>query len=205
MGEDRAVGGRAARRHAVEQRGLEPAAVLVAPLEIHVRGPAEILPVVEHRRVARAGVKPDIHNVGVLAQVAAATLRTDRELSDELFGRHRPPAAAAVLANLIGRAAHAVSRQDDLAAVLAVKGGDGHAPDALAADAPVGTVAHHIRDAVLAPVGDPFHLVDTLERLVAEIGDGDEPLIGGAENYRLLAAPAMRIGVGDLELAKQAL
>ena len=204
MRQDHPVWGRAARRDAVQQRGLEPAAVLVAALEVEVGGPAEVLPVVEDGGVARTGVEPYVHDVGVLAQMLAFALRAYSEVADKLFGRHRPPAVAAVLAHLLRDAAHAVAREDDLAAVLAVEGRYRNAPRALAADAPVGAVAHHVRDAVLAPVGYPFYFVDALERLVAEFRDGDEPLVRGAEDDRLLAAPAVRVGVRDFQLSEQA-
>ena len=178
--------------------------MLVAALEVEVCGPAEVLPVVEDGGVARAGVEPHVHDVGVLAQVLASALRAHREVADELFGRHHPPAVAAVLAYLLRDAAHAVAREDDLAAVLAVEGRYRNAPCALAADAPVGAVADHVRDAVLSPVGNPFNLVNALKRLVAEFRDGDEPLVGGAEDDRLLAAPAVRVGVRYFQLSEQA-
>ena len=136
--------------------------------------------------------------------MTAAALRADRKVADELFRRHFPPAVAAVFAYLVRHAAHTVSREYDFAAVFAVEGRNGYAPCTLAADTPVGTVAHHVRDAVFAPVGHPLDFVDMLERLVTEIGDGDEPLVRGAEDDGLFAAPAVRVGMGYFEFAEQA-
>ncbi len=50
-----------------------------------------------------------------------------------------------------------------------------------------------------APFRDPLHIVDRFQRLLAQVVrlHGDEPLLGGAEDDRLLAAPAVRVGVAD--------
>src|SRR5205823_8489430 len=96
----------------------------------------------------------------------------------------------------------------------AIRDGDGNSPAPLAGDAPVRTVLHHPADAILAPGGNPpsrgGDLVDGLERGLADgrlapagkidfAVERDPPLVGGAEDDRLLAAPAMRIAVADLE------
>src|SRR5205814_664903 len=87
-------------------------------------------------------------------------------------------------------------------------------PAWLPRDAPVGTVFHHSADAVLAPRRDPSSgggdLVDGLERGLADgrlpsagqlhLGiERDPPLIRRPEDHRLLAAPAVRVAVLDLE------
>ena len=58
----------------------------------------------------------------------------------------------------------------------------------------------HVGDALFAPGGHPADLLDGFERALAEIValHADEPLLGGAEDGRVVAAPAVRIGVGDL-------
>src|SRR5262249_56551594 len=68
----------------------------------------------------------------------------------------------------------------------------------LARDAPVGPRRDHVADALLAPRGIPAHLLDGFERLLAKAPlavEGDEPLLGGAEDEGVLAAPADRVGV----------
>ena len=65
------VGGAAARAAALEQRGMEPAAMLVRALEIHDRvGPAvdaaarlEVLAHLEREGVRRARIEPDVEDV----------------------------------------------------------------------------------------------------------------------------------------------
>ena len=95
---------------------------------------------------------------------------------------------------------------DGLVAAFAQEDGDGHAPDALAADAPVGAGGDHVGDAFFAPGRVPDDLVDFFDGELAEGGFGtvgalhwsfkaDEPLLGGAEDDGMVAAPAMRIGV----------
>jgi len=57
---------------------------------------------------------------------------------------------------------------------------------------------------VAAPGWDPLRVIDLVERLlaqavlVAEVAQSGEPLAGGAEEHRVLAAPAVRVLVLDL-------
>src|ERR1700723_3312753 len=93
--------------------------------------------------------------------------------------------------------------------------GDGHAPDALARDAPVGPGGDHVRDALFSPGRVPFDAVfDFVEGALAKGGrlaggsrhrriDIDEPLLGGAEDDRVVAAPAMRVLVEDVGAAHE--
>ena len=57
--------GPAACRQRDEQRALEPAAVLVAAFQIHVRRPAQFRRARQHRFVARAGIEPHVENVAL--------------------------------------------------------------------------------------------------------------------------------------------
>ncbi len=93
-----------------------------------------------------------------------------------------------------------------LAALVAEEDGDGDAPDALAGDAPVGAGGDHVGDALFAPGGVPDDLLDLVEGALAEGGVGafgrdhrgfhaDEPLLGGADDDGVVAAPAVRVGV----------
>src|ERR1035437_6176520 len=96
--------------------------------------------------------------------------------------------------------------EDGLLAAFAQEDGNGHAPDALAADAPVGARGYHVGDALLAPGRVPDDLVDLLNGLLAKSGlcavgardrslQSNEPLLGGAENDRMVTTPAVRVGV----------
>ena len=68
-----------------------------------------------------------------------------------------------------------------------------------------GRVAIMLRDALFAPCRIPFHFLDLFQRPAAQSAaarhgrfHGDEPLLGGAEDDRIVAAPAMRIRVLEL-------
>ena len=65
----RVIGRAAARAACLEQRGLEPAAMLVRAFEIEVGRPFEIGPLFQHERMRRAGIEPDIENVGDLLPI----------------------------------------------------------------------------------------------------------------------------------------
>src|SRR5881296_3701929 len=65
---------------------------------------------------------------------------------------------------------------------------------------------HHVEDALLTPGRDPAHVVpDGAERALAQavLVERDEPLLGRAEQRRVLAAPAVRIAVGERLLRHQ--
>ena len=88
----------------------------------------------------------------------------------------------------------------------AVEGDDRHAPHALARDDPVGPVRDHVEDALLAPAGDPRRPRSGWRRAPLPqpvLVERDEPLLGGAEERRVLAAPAVRIGVAERHLGDQ--
>src|SRR5205085_9090213 len=136
------------------------------------------------------------------------------------------PRVGAFFAEELRHALEELRRGDRLVAALAIENGDRHAPQPLARDAPVGTGLDHAGDAVLGPAGVPLYFADFVERAGAEAprvilsrGDGegpratglgvlrfaqddtrihrDEPLLGGAEDHRVLATPAVRVRVRD--------
>jgi len=138
-----------------------------------------------------------------LFPVLATAVGALEAFGHDLFqGRLIPVVAArGVLGEAVGHLVHPFGVVPGFAAVLAEQGHDGHAPLTLARDAPVGTGLDHVVDAVAAPGGDPLHLgVDGVEGLLAQVVlfHADEPLGGGTEDDRLLAAPAVRVGVADL-------
>ena len=95
---------------------------------------------------------------------------------------------------------------DLLAAVGAGVAGDRHAPVALTADAPVGTLLDHGADAVGRVGRIPLDvLTDLFASLLAQTGlvHRDKPLVSSTEEHRVLAAPAVRIAVRDLLLENQ--
>ena len=82
-----------------------------------------------------------------------------------------------------------------LLASLTVEDCNGHTPEPLPRDAPVGPCRNHVGDAVFTPFGQPTHLVDFIQRLLPQpvVVDRDEPLTAGTENYGVVAAPAVGI------------
>ena len=148
-------------------------------------------------------IEPDVHDVRLLAQVARGAVRAEGQVAQELLRGSLPPEVAALPADHRGDPADPLGIQHQLAAVLAVQGGNGNPPDPLAADAPVGPIPHHVADPVLSPAGNPLDpLLDHLQGLIPELLHRHEPLGGGTEDDGFLAAPAVGVGMEDL-LASQ--
>src|SRR6267378_1005224 len=114
---------------------------------------------------------------------------------------------------------------DGFRATRAIEDGNRHAPNALARDAPIGPALEHVAHAIDAPRGNPLHTLDLLQRglaqrscfrsfdkILSEVAavpsvlilldnsarsavHRDEPLRRRAKNYRIMAAPAVRITV----------
>ncbi len=118
------------------------------------------------------------------------------------FGSCAYQASALSRSKIDGHVPQQLGAQQHLAAALAIEGRDRHAPEALARDAPVGARLDHVVDALLAPGRQPARRGDRRERLRAQrrlaLVECYEPLLGGAEDDRVLAAPADRVGVGVL-------
>ncbi len=94
-----------------------------------------------------------------------------------------------------------LGRGHGLAALHAGEDRDRHTPGALAGDAPVGAIGDHGLDAIDRPARNPLDLLDRVESALAQraallgMVHRDEPLLGRAEDHRLLAAPAVRVAV----------
>ncbi len=155
------VEGRAAARAArFQQRGVEPATVLVAAFEIHhgvfaAVGLAldagerrEMNRVFKHEGVRRAGIEPDVENVVDFLPAVIG------ELAEETFARARlvPGVGAFGLEGLDDADLDFGILQDlDRAVRLFLdEHRDRHAPGALARDHPIGPRLDHAGDAVLA-------------------------------------------------------
>ena len=86
----------AADRDRGEERGVEPAAVLVGPLEVEVHRHAEA-PLLGDRRPGHARVPPHVEDVLLAAELGLAALRARRALREvggrvAVPGLDRPPA-----------------------------------------------------------------------------------------------------------------
>ena len=82
-----------------QQRALEPAAILVGAFQIHVGGPGKIgrgrIRRIEHGQMRRAGIEPDVENVGFLAPAGLAAFRAARARGKQFFRRVRVPGVRA--------------------------------------------------------------------------------------------------------------
>ena len=192
--------------HAHQQRAVEPAAILVARFHIFVGGPGQLLAVPQHGQVAGAGVEPHIEDVGLLAEGGATAARAVRAGGQQLAGRPQVPGVGRFPAKNLHRVAQRGDVGQPLAALLAIKSDDGHAPKALPRDAPVWAHGDHVEDAALAPGRRPLHLGDFLQRAAPQVValHADEPLLGGAEDGGVMATPAVRIGMFQRLGAQQA-
>src|SRR5580704_12073557 len=100
-----------------------------------------------------------------------------------------------------------------LPAIVTKKNRNRHSPDPLPRDTPVGTRSDHVRDALFAPRLIPLHLSDLMQRSTAHgltleffrssfafsnsrlhgSIHANEPLLGRAENDRIVTTPAVRV------------
>jgi len=104
-----------------------------------------------------------------------------------------------MLAKQVGNAVSDGGVHDLFVAVLAEEGDDGTPPETLARDAPVGAVLYHAGDPLFPPRGNELHIGEILDRRFTQprLVHRDEPLRRRAEDDRGVAAPAVRIAVGD--------
>ncbi len=203
VGDDLLVGGHAAAGDGGEHRGLEPAPVLVAALQVYVGGVLEAVPLIGHGGPGGAGIEPHVHDVVFLGEVVLAALGAGKPGGDQLVGGLVKPDVGAVLPEQPRHMGNGLWGDDRLAAIVAVKHRDGHAPHPLAGDAPVIALGNHGYHALLAPGGVPGNPIAGLHRLVLDGVHGAEPLLGGPVDDGVLAPPAVGIGVGDLGLGQQ--
>ncbi len=142
------VGRAAAGAAAFEQRGMEPAAMLVRAFEIELGRPCEIGIAFEHEDVGRARFEPDVDDVRhllVIGRVVACCRGSARAGSRT---RHRRPPARRPRDALDHRG---IAQR--LARLLVDEDRDRHAPGALARDAPVRPVSRSWQEAVVAGAG----------------------------------------------------
>ena len=160
--------------------------------------------------VGDAGVPPHVEDVGVGLEVMPAALGADARLPKVARGVVGEPGVGALGAEELDHGVEGVVVHDGLAAVLAGEGRDGHAPVALAGDAPVRAPLDHRADALDGVAGVELDLRELLERPLAQARPAaqrlvhrDEPLARGAEDDGLLAAPAVRVAVVDVLVEDQ--
>src|SRR5205823_629331 len=139
----------------------------------------------------------DIEDVPLLAERRPAAPRAGGPGREQFLDRPGEPGVGPLGAEPLAEVADGLGREPLGVAGGATEGRDRDAPGPLAADAPVGAERHHGLDPRLAPRGQPVDLADRLEGPPAQVVvvHTDEPLLGGPEDHRLLAPPAMGIAV----------
>ena len=106
-----------------------------------------------------------------------------------------PPNIGTVLGDQGLDVLQGVGVEQHLATGAVIEDRDGHAPGALAADAPVAPLPHHAFNAVAATGRQPFHRVDGAEGVLAEALHRGKPLLRGAEDRRFFGAPVVGVAV----------
>ncbi len=191
VGQYRFVRRLAMHRHRGQQRGLEPAAVLVGAFEVHRGRAAQFPALVEHAVVGYTGIEPDIENVRdrlvactVYAQALGNTLFKPGIDAFGFDDACKPLEDCRTVG--VGLLIFTIDEQTQR-----------HAPGALARDAPVRAIFDHAANPCLAPVGNPAHLVDRGQRIAAQPGlvHGNEPLWRGTKRGCRLVTPAVRVAV----------
>ena len=119
---------------------------------------------------ACAGLEPDVEDVHLFAELCAAAaaqaVPAGSRVGDVVVYQASAPSLSKRSTMLL---VDGVSLSG-FVALVAEEDGDGHAPDALAGDAPVGAGGDHVGDALLAPGRVPDDLVDLVEGALAEGG-----------------------------------
>jgi len=197
IGDDGLIRRGAAHGDADHETALEPAAMLIGALDIHIGGAVQLGMTVQNGDGGGAGVDPHIERVFA----ALAALGEAHEVAPEGVVFFKPEVRA-VLLDGIGDLVRDGGVHDGLAVGI-VEDGQRHAPGALAADAPVWAAFDGAVDAIPAPGGQPVHGVDGLQGIGAEVADADEELLDGAEDDGRLRTPAVRILVNVGRVAEQ--
>ena len=179
-----------------QKRRLEPSAVLVGTLEIHIGGVTHAL-FFENDKVARTRIDPAVERVCLLAEVILAAFRADKAFGKKGRGFKVEPSVRTERSEFIGYGVYGLVVADRLAAVLTIEYGNRKSPLSLAGNAPVGALLNHRNNAFAAPFRDPFHLAAGVDRFVFKCVYRAEPLGRCTENDRVFAAPAVRILVDN--------
>src|SRR3989442_1546336 len=172
-----------------QQGAVEPAAVLVGAFQVEIRRPpflpGRLAPRLEDRRVAHAGLEPDVQDVALFVEVAPAALRAGRASRQEISGLPFEPDVRAVLLDQLGDMLDDRRRDQDLAASRAHESRNRHAPYTLAGEAPVRPVLDHAVDAIAAARRGPSYYVGLLQCFFSGIlfFHRDEPRVGGAGDH----------------------
>ena len=180
--------------------------MLVGALKIHVRRVLKLRAILADGLPRHAGIPPHVEDVLIGLEVMTTALGADAGLAQVALGSVGEPGVRALLVEELDDGVERSVVHDLLAAVGAGVAGDRHAPVALTANAPVGTLLDHGADAVGGVSRIPLDvLANLLASLLTQAGlvHRDKPLVSSTEEHRVFAAPAVRIAVRDLLLEDQ--
>ncbi len=163
--------------------------MLVGGFEIQIGRGVEFGMSIQHGGVGAAGIDPDIEGIAAFFQTCR-----EAELGGEFVIGGLEPDVGAFAFDELGDFVGELGGEDGLA-VFIEEYREGHAPGALARDAPVGARFDGAVNAVSAPGGHPFYFVDFGKSLAAKVFQGDEELLDRAEDNGCFRAPAVRVGV----------
>ena len=183
--------------------------MLVGAFEVHIGREAQALvcAVLQHGGVRHAALPPHVEDVLLgdeLGAAAGLALHAARQVLGRLV---REPRVGALRVEQVDHRVERLLGGHGAAALGALEHGDGHAPRALARDAPVGAVGHHAIRCGSSPTRESIPPRSRWRRSAFSrrrvLVHGHEPLVGGAEDDRLVAAPAVRVAVQDLLLGHE--
>src|SRR5439155_11718084 len=126
---------------------MEPSAVLVAAFEIEISREGQVRFLAKDGGIARAGLEPDIDDVGFFPEFCSAALGA-LAANRKPIGFWRIPRVRAGAGKELDHSAVHLGIAQGLAAAFTYKHRDGQTPDALARDAPVGAGGGHVGEAV---------------------------------------------------------
>src|ERR1051325_11808374 len=125
---------------------MKPAAELVSAFHIQVGGPRQARFPAEHRKVASAGIEPDIQNVLFLAELCRAAVAALRPGWKKLRGGLHVPSISSFPCKYLNDVRERMVIREKLITFCAIEHHNRHAPDALPRDAPVRPRREHIRE-----------------------------------------------------------
>ncbi len=184
---------------------MEPPAVLVRAFQVQIGGPPALTARLQNRRVADAGLEPDIQDVLFFLKGVPSAFPADRARRHQILRRLLKPHVGATLGDEVSHMVDYLGVREHLSACRADEGRDRCPPHPLSGQAPVRAVLDHSVDPVAPSGRDPCNPTDFRERLSAQplLVHRDKPLFGGPEDHGTFAPPAVRIGVGEGTVPQQ--
>ena len=186
-----------------QQRGLEPAAVLVSALQVQVSRPSQVWSFHQHCCVAGTGVKPNVHDVGFFSEFFASALFTFGSLWKDFLSFMGPPCIRAFFAEQVGNCFDRLLVDVEFSTFFAVEDWNWNTPQSLTGDTPVGAVGDHVLDAAFTPSRNPFNLFDFTDCIFFEILHRAEPLFGCTVDDWVFTSPAVWVLMDNLFNRKQ--